>query len=71
MPVPNNMTNIFKLMGLTVNRYCKAFIRKNTQDWYFNKNRKEMENGTQAHENKEDVRISVLKPLHTSWVTTF
>ena len=65
--VPNNMTHKFQSLDLTVNRCCKAFPRKNGQDWYSNDIRREMEKGMQAHE----IRISVLKPLHASWVTKF
>ena len=61
MPVQANMTHIFQPLDLTVNRCSKAFLHKNAQDWYSNEIRKEME---------VDVCISVLKPLHASWVTT-
>ena len=64
------MTHIFQPLHLTVNRYWKSFLRKNAQDCCSNKIRKEME-GTQALEIKVDIRISVLKPLHASWVTKF
>ena len=30
VPVPNNMTHVFQPLDLTVNRGCKAHIRKNT-----------------------------------------
>ena len=65
------MTHISELLHLTVNRFCKVFLRKYAQDWYSNEIRKEMKKCTQAHEVKADVHISVLKPLHALWVTKF
>lgn len=62
------MTYIFQPLDLTVNRSCKVFLRKIAQDWYSNEIRKEME---QAHDIKGDAHISLLKPLHASWVTKF
>ena len=32
VPAPSNTTHIFQALDLTVNRCCKAFLRKNTQD---------------------------------------
>lgn len=71
MPVPNNIISIFQSLHLTVDRCCKAFLRKNAQDWYSNEIRKEIDYGMQAHAIKVDVCISVLKPLRVSWVTKF
>ena len=71
MPVPGNMTNVFQPVNLTVNRSCKSFLHKHSQDWYSNEIRKQMEKGLVSHEIKVDVCISVLKPLHASWITKF
>ena len=33
VPVPNNMTNHFQTIGVTVNRSGKAHLSKSTQNW--------------------------------------
>ena len=70
-PVPANMTNVVQPLDLAVNRSCKSFLRNHSQDWYSNEIRKQMEKRLASHEIKVDVRISVRKPLHASWIMKF
>ena len=71
VPVPNNMTNHFQPLDLTVNRICKAFLRKQTQEWFFSEVQTQIQNGVKPENVKVDLRISVLKPLQAKWVTSF
>ena len=66
MLIPNNMMHIFQPLDLREDRCCKAFLRKNTQEWYANELRNYMEKGMQTHEIKVDFGSSVLKTLHAS-----
>ena len=45
MAVPNNMTNWFQPLDLTVNRSCKAHLRKKTHDWFAAKVMEQLEKG--------------------------
>ena len=69
--VPNNWTNYFQPLDLTVNKSCKDFLRQEAQAWYSQEIVKQMEKGKQAHEIKVDVRISIVKPLHAKWIVKF
>ena len=71
IPVPNNLTNEFQPLDLTVNRTCKAFFRKESQEWFTSQVQLQIENGVTPEEVKVDTKISILKPLHAKWVRSF
>ena len=71
VPVPNNMTHVFQSLELTVNRGCKAHIRKRTHQWVTNKVQKQLESGKQPENVKTDTKLSIVKPLHAKWATSF
>ena len=64
VPIPNNMTHKFQPLDLTINRTCKAFLRKQAQKWYADEVSRQMLNGITPESVKVDVRINILKPLH-------
>ena len=66
--VPANMTHLFQPPDLTVNSSAKAFLKAKFTEWFSQK----IEEGLSEGKNLEDIDIpltlSMLKPLHTSWV---
>lgn len=71
VPVPNNMTDKFQPLDLTVNRSCKAHLRKRTHEWFSNQVQQQIQNGVTPEKVKIDLKLSVLKPLHAKWVISF
>ena len=71
VPVPNNMTHVFQPLDLTVNRSCKAHIRSSTHQWVTNEVQNQLESGKQPENVKIDTKLSIVKPLHSKWVTSF
>ena len=71
VPIPNNLTNEFQPLDLTVNRTCKSYLRTQTQEWLSTQVQAQMQNGIKPENVKVDMRISVLKPLHAKWITSF
>ena len=71
VPVPNNWTNYFQPLDLTVNKSSKDFLRKQAQSWYSQEIVKQMEAGKRSDEIKVDVRVSVVKPLHAKWIVQY
>ena len=69
--IPNNMTNIFHPLDLSVNRSCKFFLRREAQPWHSLQIEKQMKEGKKAHEINVDTRISIMTPLHAKWVVLF
>ena len=66
--VPANMTHLFQPLDLAVNGSPKAFLKVKFTGWFSQK----IEEGLSADKDLEDIDIpltlSVLKPLHASWV---
>jgi len=71
VPVPNNWTNYFQPLDLTVNKSSKDFLRQEAQSWYSKEISKQMEAGKRPDEIKVDVRISIMKPLHAKWIVKY
>lgn len=69
--VPNNWTNYFQPLDLTVNKSSKDFLRDEAQAWYSNEIAKQMSEGKRTDQIKVDVRLSVVKPLHAKWITKY
>ena len=65
---PNNMTNIFQLLDLSINRSCKSFLCREAQCWYSLQIEKQMKEGKKAHEINVNTRINIMKPFHAKWV---
>ena len=70
VPVPNNLTYVFRPLDLTVNKTCKAYLRKQTQDWLSRQVQVQLQNGVQPENVNVDMKISTLKRLHAKWITS-
>ena len=66
--VPPNMTNLYQPPDLSVNKAAKDFTRKKFSEWYTRQLTNGMENGIELDDIKIDYRLSVLKPLHVTWL---
>ena len=69
--IPNNTTNIFQPLDLSVNKSSKSLLHKEAQSWHSLQIEKQMKEGKKAHEINVDMRISIMKPLHAKWVFSF
>ena len=67
--VPNNQTNLFQPLDISVNKSAKCFIAEKYQDWYAKKVLQQLNRGAAAHNVKVDVKLSIMKPLHAKWIT--
>ena len=65
------MTNHFQPLDLTVNRTCKAFLWKQTQEWFSSEVQIQIQNGVKPENVKVNLRISVLTPMQAKRVTSF
>ena len=66
--VPNNHTNLFQPLDISVNKSAKCFITEKYQDWYAEQVVEQLNKGVAAHDVKVDVRLSTVKPLHANWI---
>ena len=69
--VPSNMTHLFQPLDLTVNKIAKDFCEKKFAEWFSRQISISLENGKELEHIKIDYRLSVLKPLHATWLNPF
>ena len=70
MSVPAGMTHFFQPLDLTVNGEAKCFMKDTFTTWYSAEVQKQMESGNSTDEIEVDLRLSVLKPLHATWLVS-
>ena len=71
VPVPNNLTNYFKSLDLTVDKSSKDSLRNEDQNWYSQEIMKKMQAGKRSDQIKVDVLISLVKSLHAKWIVKY
>ena len=66
--VPANMTDIFQLLDLTINRSAKFFMKKKYTEWYSLEVMKQVDSGKNEEEIEVKLLLSKLITLHASWL---
>ena len=66
--VPANMTNIFQPLDLTVNGSFKSLIKSKFTEWSSKEIGKQLEKNVPIEDIEKKLKVSVLKPLHASWL---
>ena len=66
--VPANMTHFFQPLDLTVNGPAKKFCKDKFTTWYSADVQRQIESGTRLEDVEVDLRMSVLKPVHATWL---
>ena len=66
--VPANMTHLFQPLDLTVNKVAKDFTKEKFSEWFTRQISIGLENGQELDDIEIDYRLSVLKPLHATWL---
>ena len=66
--VPNNMTQYFQLLDLTVKAVVKHFLRDKFYLWYANEVKKQPGKETKVYEINIPLKLSILKPIHVRWL---
>ena len=69
--VPANMTCFYEPLDVTVNGYCKKFLKKKFTNWYAGHLSKQPEKGIKLDEADVKLLLSTLKPLHAGWLVDF
>ena len=65
--VPNNCTDLFQPLDLSVNKPFKDKLQSKFSEWYAQEVSKQLEAGTQVEEVQVDMRMSVMKELSSRW----
>ena len=62
------MTNIFQPLDLTVNGSFKSLMKSKFTEWYSKEIGKQLDENVRTEEIEIKTKVSVLKPLHASWL---
>ena len=66
--VPNNHTNLFQPLDISVNKSAKCFTADKYRDWFAEKVLQQSNRGVAAHDVKVDAKLSIMKSLHAKWI---
>ena len=66
--IPQNLTNKFQPLDLTVNKAAKRFIQHQYNDWFSDQVARQLKSGKDPTDIKVSSKLSDLKPLHASWI---
>ena len=69
--VPNNHTNLFQSLDISVNKSAKSFISDKYQEWYASEVTSQMGKSIDPYNVKADVKLTTLKPIHEHWIIDF
>ena len=69
--VPNNMTQLFQLLDLTVSKHCKSYLKHLFSEWYAQQIENQLSFGKKVEEIKTGFRLTKLKPLHAKWLVEY
>ena len=66
--VPPNLTHIYQPLDVAVNGPAKQFMKKKFVDWYARQIVTEMNKGIEVEQIDIKMKLSIMKPLHASWL---
>ena len=69
--VPNNMTQLFQPQDLTVNKYCKSYLKRLFSERYAQQIENQLSLGKNVEEIKIEFCLTTLKPLHAKWLVEY
>ena len=65
--VPNNMTDFFQVLDLTVNKWVKDFTKQKFSEWFVTQLRNVLESGKELENIRIKFLLSTMKHLHAGW----
>ena len=71
VPVPHNMTNYFQPLDLTGNPSCQLFLHDKAQLQYAELVQPQISKGIAPETISVDLKICIVKPIHTKWMTEY
>ena len=69
--VPNNMTQLFQPLDLTVNKHCKSFLKRLFSKSYLHQIKNQLSIGKKMEEVDIKFTLTTIKPLHAQWLVEF
>ena len=66
--VPNNLTNKFQPLDLTVNKPAKVFLSEKCNHWYADEVSKQLRRNINPADVKLSLKLTHIKVLHARWI---
>ena len=66
--VPNNMTDYFQVLDLTVNKWVEDFMKQKFNEWFATQLGNKLESGKELENITIKFLLSTMKPLHAGWL---
>ena len=68
---PANMKKFYQPLNLTVNGYCKRFLKRKFNEWYSGQEKAQIDNGEEIFDVQVGLQMTKLKPVNTGWIVEF
>ena len=69
--VPNNMTQLFQPLDLTVSKHCKSYLKQLFSEWHAQQIENLLSLGKKVEEIIIEFSLTTLKPLHVKWLVEY
>ena len=69
--VPRKMTKCYQPLDLTVNGYCKKFLKRKFTQWYSAEVTRQLANKVALEDVQVKLQLTKLKPLQAGWIIEF
>ena len=69
--IPKNMTHLFQPLNLTVNSFCKSFMKRKFAEWFTQQFDHQLTVGKTVEQIEIKFNLTEMKPIHTKWITEF
>ena len=69
--IPSNMTKYYQPLDLTVNGYCKKFLKRNFTQWYSAEVTRQLANKVALEDVQVQLQLTKLRPLQPGWIIEF
>ena len=69
--VPNNMTHLFQPLDLTVNGFCKSYLKRKFTQWFAQQFDRQLALFKKVEDIEMKFQLTEIKPIHTNWISKF
>ena len=69
--VPNNMTHLFQPLDLTVNGFCKSYLKRKFAQWFAQQFDRQLAVSKKVEDTEMKFQLTEIKPIHANWISQF
>jgi len=69
--IPNNMTDLFQPLDLTVNGYCKSYFKRKFAHWFAQQFDRQLSLVNKVEDVVIKFQLTEIKPIHAHWISEF